>query len=75
MYCEDEEDEPRECHLLEVLPGLYVTSLHFYQNDHVNYRIEAGGEPVENKKDIHQTSRDETYSVKQKINQTGLIAI
>ena len=27
------------------------------------------------KKDLHQTSRDVTYSVKQKINQIGLIAI
>ncbi|MBQ9157256.1 MAG: hypothetical protein IJ137_10805 [Eubacterium sp.] len=48
-----EKGEARERHLLEILPGMYVTSLHFYQDDHVNYRMEADGEPVKNEEDIH----------------------
>lgn len=49
---EGESGDTREKHLLEVLPGLYITSLHFYQRDHVNYRLEADGEPVQNEEDI-----------------------
>ena len=49
---EQEEEETRERHLLEIIPGLYVDSLHFYQSDHVNYRMEADGEPVPNEEDI-----------------------
>lgn len=49
---EGEKENPRECHLLEVLPGTYIASLHFYQTDHVNYRLILDGEPVTNEKDI-----------------------
>jgi hypothetical protein len=49
---DQEEGDARERHLLEILPGIYVTSLHFYQSDHVNYRLEAEGEPVPNEEDI-----------------------
>lgn len=49
---EQEEEEVKERHLLEILPGMYVASLHFYQSDHVNYRLEAGDEPVPNEEDI-----------------------
>lgn len=47
-----EKDEPKERHLLEVLPGMYVTTLHFYQSDHVNYHLESDGEPVKNENDV-----------------------
>jgi hypothetical protein len=48
---DQEEEETKERHLLEILPGMYITSLHFYQSDHVNYRLESGGEPVPNEED------------------------
>ncbi len=47
-----EKEGPKERHLLEVLPGMYITSMHFYQSDHVNYHLEADGEPVKNDNDI-----------------------
>ena len=36
----------RKRHLQEILPGMYVCTMFFYQNDHVNYRLEDGGEVV-----------------------------
>lgn len=47
-----EKEDIKERHLLEVLPGLYITSLHFYQSDHVNYRLEIDGEPVADESDV-----------------------
>lgn len=43
---EGEEENTKERHLQEILPGMYVCSMHFYQKDHVNYHLEADGEPV-----------------------------
>ena len=45
-------EETAEKRLKEVLPGLYVCSMHFYQSDHVNYHLEEDGEPVKNIKDL-----------------------
>lgn len=38
--------ETVEKRLREILPGRYVCSMHFYQNDHVNYHLEEDGNPV-----------------------------
>ena len=37
----------RELHLEEVLPGLYVCHMNFFQKDHVKYRLESDGSPVD----------------------------
>ena len=50
---EGEEETTRERHLKEVLPGMYVCSMHFYQKDHVNYRLEADGETVKDENTLH----------------------
>lgn len=44
---EEEKEQGRKKYLREILPGLYICSLHFYQSDHVNYRLEEEGERVE----------------------------
>lgn len=44
---EGEEERTRKCRLEEFLPGIYVCSMHFYQNDHVNYRLEENEALVE----------------------------
>lgn len=43
---EGEENRTIKNVLGEILPGLYVGSMYFYQNDHVTYRLEENGEPV-----------------------------
>ncbi len=43
---EGEEGPTKKRILQEILPGRYVCSMHFYQNDHVNYRLEADGDTV-----------------------------
>ena len=43
---EGEEDFWKEKILEEVMPGMYVCSMHFYKSDHVNYRLEEAGEKV-----------------------------
>ncbi|MCD8019613.1 MAG: DUF5717 family protein, partial [Clostridiales bacterium] len=35
-----EKELTRKRYLNEVLPGMYIGSMYFYQNDHVNYRLE-----------------------------------
>ncbi len=45
---EGEKDYWREKKLEEIMPGLYVCHMHFYQNDQVNYRLEEAGEKVQN---------------------------
>ncbi len=47
---EGEEDISREKTLEEVLPGMYVCHMHFFQKDHVKYRLEANGILVEDEK-------------------------
>lgn len=42
---EGEEIEKKQ-YLQEVLPGMYICSMYFYQNDHVNYRLEDEGDLV-----------------------------
>lgn len=37
----------RELHLEEVLPGMYVCHMNFFQKDHVKYRLESDGSPVD----------------------------
>ncbi|MCI6857987.1 MAG: DUF5717 family protein [Eubacterium sp.] len=44
-----EEDYVRTLIPEEVLPGMYVCHMNFFQKDHVKYRLEADGEPVEEK--------------------------
>ena len=39
--------------LQEILPGVYVGSMYFYQSDHVSYRLEADGEIVSDESAIH----------------------
>ena len=46
---EGEEDSYREIPLREVLPGFYVCHMHFFQRDHVNYRLEEDGVHVEDR--------------------------
>lgn len=41
-----EEEVSREQKLVEMIPGMYTASMHFYRSDHVNYRLEADGEQV-----------------------------
>ena len=50
---EGEEEFTKERHLQEILPGMYVCSMHFYQKDHVNYRLEADGELVKDESTLH----------------------
>lgn len=42
-----EEYSLRELHLEEVLPGMYVCHMNFFQKDHVKYRLESDGSPVD----------------------------
>lgn len=42
-----EEYSSRDFKLEEVLPGMYVCHMNFFQRDHVKYRLEADGELVE----------------------------
>lgn len=42
-----EEYSFRDLKLEEVLPGMYVCHMNFFQRDHVKYRLEADGELVE----------------------------
>lgn len=42
-----EEFSLRELHLEEVLPGMYVCHMNFFQKDHVKYRLESDGSPVD----------------------------
>lgn len=32
--------------LQEIFPGVYICTMYFYQNDHVNYRLEENGEVI-----------------------------
>ena len=43
-----EEYSQRELHPEEVLPGMYVCHMNFFQRDHVKYRLEADGKLIEN---------------------------
>lgn len=43
---EGEKDYWREKKVEEVMPGMYVCHMHFYRDDHVNYRLEEAGEKV-----------------------------
>ena len=44
---EGQKDYRREKSLEEVMPGMYVCHMHFYKDDHVNYRLEEAGEKVQ----------------------------
>ena len=46
---EGEENSYRDLGLMEVLPGMYVCSLHLFRKDQVNYSLEEDGETVEDK--------------------------
>ena len=47
-----EEYSLRELHLEEVLPGMYVCHMNFFQKDHVKYRLESDGSPVDEGADL-----------------------
>ncbi|MDO4976487.1 MAG: DUF5717 family protein [Eubacteriales bacterium] len=49
---EGQKDYWREKKLDEVMPGMYVCHMHFYHNDHVNYRLEESGEKVQDSNQI-----------------------
>ena len=40
-------------YLREILPGMYISTMYFYQSDHVNYRLEADGEVINDEAVIH----------------------
>lgn len=46
---QDSDQNVVDCKLEEILPGRYVTSLYFYQNDRVDYYLECNGVKVEDK--------------------------
>ena len=50
---EGEKDYWREKKLEEITPGMYVCHMHFFKDDHVNYRLEESGEKVEDTELIH----------------------
>lgn len=43
----------RKKYLTEILPGIYTCTMYFYQNDHVNYRLEADEEVISDESLIH----------------------
>ncbi len=57
---QEQDNDLKEKVLQEVLPGLYVCSMHFFQNDHVDYSLEDEGEVVkEDEKLVFETFRYE----------------
>lgn len=53
FYQLKEEEKIYSVRMMEVLPGIYVGSEHFYTNDKVRYQLEKNGEIVEDKNSYH----------------------